>query len=223
MGFNIGKLFGGGSASKMAKDLASNNPTAPPSKVPKFDMKSPYAFMNQPDQGIKIQRTTLPGMPDGDPMAKRFSRLRERTSQELNAGTDKNMDALTRRFASMGSVGSGAHIKLQQQTMENADKLRADQMQGLDIAEAEESGNRQMERDMAQAQMDLSTNLAQADQDFKSKVFSFEKGSKLHELDLAERQQQIDANTTDFNMQLAKEMAKPPKQGFLGGIFDKIF
>jgi hypothetical protein len=73
-----------------------------------------------------------------------------------------------------------------------------------------------------EAEAMMNKDLAQADMDFKSRVFSFERGSKMHELDLAERQQQIDTVATEINAKTAHEMGKPPKQGIISSVLGGI-
>lgn len=182
--------------------------------APIFGMKKTEDFIKE-DPAEQIQRAKLNA--DGGALGRRFNSMRERASQENNAALGSNIDALKRRFAAMGSTGSGAMIKLQQQATEQADKMRSQSMQ--DINMAEEDAN--MQRDAMQAQMDQQVNLAQADMNFKNRVFSFERGSKLHELDLAERQQQIDSSTTDFNKRLSEQMSRP-KQGLISGMLGDI-
>lgn len=160
----------------------------------------------------QIQRTKL----DSSPISRRFGQMRERVGAQFNADAQKNQDALTRRFASMGSTGSGAAIKMQQQAQQEADKMKSDAMRDIDMQE--ESAQADMAN--AQAQMDQQVNLAQADMNFRQKAFNFERGSKLHELNLAERQMKIDANTTEFNKRVAMEQMKKPKQGVLSGLLD---
>jgi hypothetical protein len=162
----------------------------------------------------KIQKTKL----DGGPMSRRFGQMRDRAGSEINAGAQKNADALTRRFSSFGSSGSGAAIKMQQQAAEEADQLKANTMRDIDIQEEDVN----MARESQQAQMDQQVNLAQADMNFRQKAFNFERGSKLHELNLAERQLAMDASTTDFNKRVAAEQMKKPKQGIISGVLDGI-
>jgi hypothetical protein len=179
--------------------------------TPQFGMRSTSEFMED-TPAEQIKRVKL----DGGAMSRRFGALRERTGQEINAGAQRNSDAMTRRFASMGSTGSGAAIKMQQQGAEEADRMKAQAMQDINIQE--EDAN--MAREGQQAQMDQQVNLAQADMNFRQKAFNFEKGSKLHELNLAERQMQVDNSTTEFNKRVAAEQSKKPKQGLLSGMLD---
>lgn len=224
MGWSLKKTLGMAWTPNLLNELTGHNkdpknPLGGGAGLPKFAMRNTNDFM-QASPDIKIQKTTLPGSQANEAMAKRYSAMRERTSQDINSSADKSVNALNRRFTAMGSAGSGAQIKLQQQALENAERMKQDSMREIDANEAAEAAQRDDARAMAQAQMDQQTNLAQADMDFRNRVFSFERGSKLHELDLAERQQQIDTATTEFNSRVAAESARPKKGGFLSSLLD---
>jgi hypothetical protein len=224
MGFSLKKTLGYAWTPNVLNSLTGHdkekkNPLGSGANLPKFAMRNTNEFMQAPEQ-TKIARTVLPGSQANEAMAKRYSQMRERTSQDVNASADKSVNALNRRFTAMGSSGSGAQMKLQQQTLENAERTKQDSMREIDANEAAEAAQRDDARAMAQAQMDQQTTLAQADMDFRNKVFSFERGSKLHELDLAERQQQVDTATTEFNSRVAAESARPKKGGFLSSLMD---
>lgn len=172
------------------------------SGIPKFQMRRTEDFMkNEPN--IKI------GGPDGSAsMARRFNQMRERVTNQSNVGVSTAADAMKRRFAAMGASNSGAQIKAEQQLLNQAERDKADQMAQVDIAESEALQNQ---------------DLAQADMDFKNKVFSFDKASKMHELDLAERQQQIASAQEEYNAQLNEFLNRPQKKGFLSNMLDGVF
>jgi hypothetical protein len=170
----------------------------------------------QPVENIKIDRVAMPG---SDAMSKRYQLQRERTGQDFNAQQDKSADAIKRKFASLGSSGSGAQLKIQEQSMAESQAQKQQAMEGIDTNQAAE----QEQRDMQQGQMDQQMNLAQADMNFKNKVFSFEKGSKMHELDLAERSAQQDAATTEFNKRMSEYESRPKTKGLIGSLVGDLF
>lgn len=191
------------------------------SGAPQFAMRNTSEFMKD-TPADQIKRVQLGDSAMGGAAARRYASMKEQMGQQANAAHDQANQDLTRKFAAMGSAGSGAHIKLQQQADQQGEEQRQRSMNELNIAEETETAQRDDARQMAQAQMDQQLNIAQADTNFKQKVFNFESGSKLHELDMAERQQQIDANSTEFNKRMAEQMAKPPKQGLFSSLFDGI-
>jgi hypothetical protein len=204
MGFDIGKGFkqavGGfwGGALSGGKD-GGGGMGAP--KIPKFAMKKTEDFIKQ-DPRIEI------GGPNGSSaISRRFAGVKEKVGQQANAQLQTNTNALQRRFASQGAVGSGAAIKAEMLAQQNNETAKNDALMQVEGMEQEAFMNRDM---------------AQADMDFKSRVFSFERGSKMHELDLAERQQQIDTASTEINAKTAHEMAKPPKQGLISSVLGGI-
>lgn len=226
MGFNIGKIgrtvgavaggrlggIGGAIAGGAAGGFVANNhplfamlgkkggPTGfSAGGVPQFAMKNTSDFITN-DTAPKIGG-------DGSAMARRYSNMRERVSQDANTNLQNTQHLLERKFASIGAGGSGSAIKMGVQANEASDRQRADAVQNINDQEALAGENK---------------DLAQSDLDFKQKVFNFERGSKLHELDMAERQQQIDASSTEFNKRMAQFQAQPPKQGLLSNLLGGI-
>lgn len=170
-------------------------------KIPKFAMRRTDEFMKN-DQAPQI------GGADGsNALNRRFAGIKERVTNQANAAGRTAADALKRRFAAQGAAGSGAEIKAQQLAEQQNLSARNDALVNVEAMEAEAFMNR---------------DLAQADMEFKQRVFNFERGSKMHELDLAERQQQQDAVAQEINARVAKEQMKPPKQGLLSGLLDGI-
>jgi hypothetical protein len=204
MGFNIGKGFGAavggfwGGALGGGKDGGGGS--AGP-KIPKFAMKKTSEFIKE-DPRIEIG-----GPGGGNAIQRRFSGVKEKVGQQANAQLQSNTNALQRRFASQGAAGSGAAIKAEMMAQQNSETAKNDALMQVEGMEAEAMMNK---------------DLAQADMDFKSRVFSFERGSKMHELDLAERQQQIDTVATEINAKTAHEMGKPPKQGIISSVLGGI-
>jgi hypothetical protein len=190
-----GALWGASAANRGGKGGGGGGFPA----IPKFDMKKTEDFIKQ-DPRIEIG--------GGDSaISRRFSGMKARVGQQANAQLQDNTNALTRRFASQGAAGSGAQIKAEMMAQGNSEAAKNDALLQVEGMEAEAMNNR---------------DLAQADMDFKQRVFSFERGSKMHELDLAERQQQQDAVATEINARVAKEQMKPPKQGIISTMLGDI-
>jgi hypothetical protein len=155
---------------------------------------------DKPVQDLKFEaRTSLP----------EFEAARNRVTSQFAGEKTSGNDAIERRFASLGALNSGAAIK---QTDNFQNKLREQESQALGDLNAQEAGQLATMNDERKFQVDA----ANRDMAFKNKVFSFERGSKMYELDLAERQFQEDRRSTDFNKRLA-EMEAGRDPGLLGG------
>jgi hypothetical protein len=192
-----GFMFGGG------KNLMGGQGGGPNlgSPVPQFQMRKTEEF-------IKEDKAPQIGGPDGaSAMQRRFQTARERVSGDSNAALDQGRDQLQRKFASQGAVGSGAQIKLESKMNDQSQRQKADALQAVNDAETQAVEQRDAQ---------------QADLDFRNKIFNFERGSKLHELDLAERQQQISSSQDQYNARLNEFLNAPPKKGMLSGLLDGI-
>lgn len=177
----------------------SKSPSA--GQVPQFAMKKTQDFM-QNNPNIQI------GGPNGrNELSKAFGGLKEQAANRANAGLQGNVNALQRRFSAMGASGSGAQIKAIQNAHDAAQNQVQEATQNIGVQELQALENR---------------DLAQADMDFKNRVFSFDQASKLHELDLAERQQKIDSVIEQINAKTAAEASRAPKQGMLSGLLGNI-
>lgn len=165
-------------------------------KVPQFEMRKTTDFMqNNPN----IQIGGENGRQD---LQKSFSGLKEQAVNRANASQQGNANAIQRRFAAMGASGSGAEIKALQNAQEQASNQIQDASQNIGFQEQQALQNR---------------DLAQADMDFKNRVFSFDQASKMHELDMAERQQKIDSVIQQFNTKVAAEQTRPQ-----GGLISNV-
>lgn len=198
-------LFGIGDTAKLysgllGKKKSGGGPGAAP-KAPQFQMKKTQDFI-QNEAPVQIG-----GANGTSALDRRYASMRERVQGQANAAKQDANDQITRKFAAMGASGSGAEMKLLQESQDAAQRQTNDAMLGIDAQYQGELANRE---------------LAQADMDFKQRAFNFERGSKLHELDMAERQQQIDSVNTEFNKRMAEQMAKPPQQGFLSRFIGDI-
>ena len=188
----IGGAFGGGSKGDGPGGVGASG-------IPKFGMKKTQDFI-KPQENIQIGGGQ-------NAVTNRYNAIRDRVGGQAGAALTGNISAVQRRFAAMGASGAGAQVKAEQMARDAGERQKNDAMLNVDVAESGEIANR---------------DLAQADMDFKNRVFSFESSSKMHELDLAERQQQIDSATTEFNSRLASEQSKPPKQGMLSSLLGDL-
>jgi hypothetical protein len=110
---------------------------------------------------------------------KRFDLIRKRIGQEAESGKQQNQEALQRRFASTGMLGSGAAMKTEQQARTEIDKQRGQAMEGVDVSEMTERG-RQAEQ---AAMMDFAKQERLGSQDFASQqadlMRKFQTGERL--------------------------------------------
>lgn len=170
-------------------------------KVPQFGMKKTQDFM-QNNPNIQIG-----GQGGRQALQKSFSGLKEQAVNRVNAAQQGNVNALQRRFSAMGASGSGAQIKAIQDAQDAAQNQIQEATQNIGAQEI---------------QALQSQDLAQADLDFKNRVFSFDQASKMHELDLSERQQKIDSVIEQINARTAAEASKTPKQGLVSNLLGNI-
>lgn len=200
MGF-IKKAFG--TAKSLVDPLglfskSKSEPGAPGYSGPKFGIAKTEDFMKDD----KVPQ----GLDQSGSIGKRFQRQREQVQQQTGGAQQQAVDAIKRRFASLGG-GGGAQIKLEQQALERGEEAKRESLRDLGLAE---------EESMAQ------NARSNADLEFRQKAFNFEKGSKLHELNLAERQQQISQAESEYNARMNQFLNKPPKQGLISKVLGDI-
>lgn len=135
-----------------------------------------------------------------------FQSRRAEARGAVGASMQGGEDAITRRFASMGSSGSGAQIAALQKNREAA---QAAERQGLADVNAQEL-QQESAINEAEAARSFQGHLAGQDLGFRRDVFGAEQGNKLKELDLAQKQFDIDKATTEFNKRLALREAGLP-------------
>lgn len=200
MGFDfkrVGLAIGSGGLSELSRKNGSS-PSIPGYSGPKFGIAKTEDF-------IKDDKVPQ-GLDQGGAISKRFGQKREQIQQQTNTGQEQAIDAIKRRFAGMGG-GGGAQIKLEQQALDRGEQAKRESLKDLGMQEEEA----------------MSQNArSNADLDFRQKAFNFEKGSKLHELNLAERQQQISQAESEYNARMNQFLNKPPKQGFISNILGNI-
>jgi hypothetical protein len=101
-------------------------------------------------------------MASSDMVSKRFDAIRKRINQETEGGKQQETEALQRRFASGGMLGSGASIKAENQARANLDLQKQQAMEGV---EAQELGERQRLQE-TQEMRDFSKSERLGSQDF---------------------------------------------------------
>ena len=172
-----------------------------------------------------------------------FQKRREQAVQQANVGGQKAQDVLTRRFAAMGGVGSGAEIQsklrakqeaeqgkqqalqgigeqeLQSQQQDLAMKMQQDESQkGREFAASEAEKGRQAAMAEAEKGRMFQEKMADKDMAQKREIFEFERTAKLREMDLAQQQFELDKATTEFNKRMAElSSSQPTTQGGITG------
>lgn len=126
-----------------------------------------------------------------------YDYIRQNAANQLRAQGNDQDTAMKRRFAAQGGLNSGAYIKQAQMQQQNQADQQVQAQQGIDTQEAgevqrrqeiqDQYGEAQKSRDFASSeagkQRDFQKYVYDSDQVFKEKVFSFEKDSKLAQLD----------------------------------------
>lgn len=131
--------------------------------------------------------------PNSDPERfKTFGTMRNRAQQQGAAAKTEQGEALKRRFAQLGNVGSGAYIKAATIADKQADRATAEAVQNVDMAEQQERGRlkdvqeeRTYQAGEAEKLRIFNRELFDKDQAFKQVVFSDESKARWKQLDLA--------------------------------------
>jgi len=101
-------------------------------------------------------------MAQNDAVSKRFDVIRKRIGQDVEGGKQQETEALQRRFASAGMLGSGASMKTESQARANLDRQKQQAMEGVDMAEIGEQQRMQEQ----QAAMDFARSERLGSQEF---------------------------------------------------------
>ena len=153
-------------------------------------------------------------VPDVNQMRSKFFEGRRADIERQGRGQMQEAgDSLKRRFASLGQVGSGAAIAAEQKAREGiqANVSNAqNELAGQEYAAEAQSAEAELGRK-------FSSDQAAKDMQFKKQLFDVEQGNKVKEIDLAERQFQLDKDTTAFNRRLAELESGKEDPGLLGG------
>ena len=138
-----------------------------------------------------------------------FEKMRTRVKQDVDASKQQMGEAIQRRFAAMGNLNSGAHLKVQQKANDAADVQARAATEGVDFAEQQERGRQADitqaqtyqtgEREAAQKfQGDLQRGMFESDMAFKREAFG-----KQHDLALKEFAASMEANDINAIIGLA--------------------
>lgn len=143
---------------------------------------------------------------------------RVRAGSQASAETQQANDAVTRRFAAMGGLGSGAYIKQTELQQQRGEDRKAEAMSKVDAQEADLMSHeldKEYQSGEAAKGRGLQREMYNSDLDFKDKVFRFDSNSKLAQMQLAFEQSDRDSQDQEFNKQLSLYQAK--NQGGLLG------
>ncbi len=165
-----------------------------------------------------------------------FDMLRGALKDEAQQQGSRAQDAINRRFASIGALNSGSAIKAGQEAERQSNQDLQKQLASIGAQEAGQLQQQQFAKEEAVAQRNAGREQFNASQDFQDKVFRFDSGTKLAQLDLAFKGQDLqqwqaafqkaqaenDNMINLFNAQLSKTSAAQPKKGLVGGIISDI-
>lgn len=134
-----------------------------------------------------------------------YQKKRGDLQQQARASQQQADDAITRRFASLGQAGSGAALGAQMKAREGIQANANSAMNDLATQEVE-----------SQLQRQFATEQADKDMVFKRGLFDIEQGNKLKELDLAQKQYELERDAQEFNKRMAEIEAGREDAGLLG-------
>ncbi len=147
-------------------------------------------------------------MADINDMRKNFyNQRRADVERQAKGSQQEGEDALKRRFTSLGSAGSGAELALQAKAREQADLQRSsalNEVSGQEASIMAQENEAESARRHASGEAEKQRKLAEGDLGFKREIFQSEQANKLRELDLAQKQFEMDKDTTEFNKRLAE-------------------
>lgn len=132
-----------------------------------------------------------------------FDLARKRVLQQSRSAGQQAQDAIKRRFARIGALGSGAFIKASQKAQSDIQGQTGEQLANIDAQKNRALAELEFKAAESAAGREQQRNLAQADIDFRNKVFKFDAKSKLRQLDVAIRQQLLDSIDQEFNRRQA--------------------
>lgn len=161
-----------------------------------------------------------------------LNQARSRAVSQVNANTQQANDAISRRFAAMGGLGSGAYIKQTELQQQRGEDKKAEASSNIDAQEQAMrrefdamEGQKEFQSGEAAKGRGLQREIYNSDLDFKDKVFRFDSNSKLAQMQLQFEQADRDSQDQEFNKQLSLYQAKNQggllgAGGFLGsGLF----
>jgi hypothetical protein len=174
---------------------------------------------------------------------RRFDILKQKAAQDVRAGQQEAQRGLTRQFARLGGIGTGAFVKQQQLAQEAGQKQLGEAQQAIefqklgeqqrlaDIEEARKyqtaereagqkfaSGERLGAQTFSAAQAELqrkfTTGERVAAQEFNRGLFDIEQANTREKLDLAAKQFDMENNVNFLNARL--QIAEGLKKGLFG-------
>lgn len=160
------------------------------------------------------------------PMQNLYDKQRQEATQRIGVQAQQGGDALKRRFASLGGLNSGAAIKAQQLNDDNAMQAKESAVAGINATQAQDEANRDMRREETQQAQSFQSGEAQKardftkahndmDRQFQEKVFAADQGSKLRQLDLADKTFAFQKDQAGFENQI--KLSQDKKSGGLFG------
>jgi hypothetical protein len=120
-----------------------------------------------------------------------FDIMRRRVQQQTAAAGEQAQDQVRRQFAANGMAGSGANVKLQQQTQDQTQRAGQDAMAGVDAQEAQERVQKEEQRMFAREERVGGQDFAKSERE-GTQIFS----KQLFDEDMAFKQK-VESNA-DF-------------------------
>jgi len=158
-------------------------------------------------------------MATADELRNKFmAQRRQDIETQANRADQQQQEALNRRFTSLGQGASGAAIKAGQLASQGIQEQKGRQLGELEGQAAQQELATQLQREQIAGQQGFAKEMAGRDEALKREFFNTEQENKLKQLDLAERQFQLDKDAQEFNKRLAEiEAGRQP-----GGMFDNL-
>ena len=150
-------------------------------------------------------------------MADRFEIMRQRIQQQGSAAEQNNVEAMRRRFASMGGLNSGAGIRAEQQVKQQVGAQTAQNLEGVDIQQAQDEAQKaevEKQRQYATAEREAAQKFAQgerqAGQEFQAgqQAAAMKQQMEQFNKDYAFKKDQFEQAKSQFDRQLDWENQK---------------
>lgn len=172
------------------------------------------AMKNQLANWQPVQQLQKEGFTPQTGPLKEFEGIKQGIQNRAQAAKQGNLEAMQRKFASSGNLNSGAAIKAQDVSAQQADQNTADQVAGVDLQAAQETQRRNEQGQEAANQRNLQRDLTNQSMQFNDKLQKFDAGSKLAQLDLGFEQFGLQKGESEFN-----KAAERNKAAHSGGLF----
>ena len=122
-----------------------------------------------------------------------YDYLRRRAKEESDLQKQEQEDALNRRFAQLGTLQSGAALKVKQQASEASNKQLADVQGQIGAQEAAEVGQRQFATSEREATQTFQKTLVDEDRAFKGKYADLDNAFREKEFQLNQQATTLNA------------------------------